>query len=89
VAGRELSSSFVTMALSSIGSWAAESFLGCGLRTRACPLTVRGVSVAGGGGFVVSVGGVRRFFVTGVSPSYGFVQVNILLIKQDQDREQK
>jgi len=77
VTGRASSSSFVTIAVSSAGGEAAESFLACALRMRACPLAVRGGSVAGGAGFVVSVGGVRRFFVTGVSSSYIVVQVNI------------
>ena len=31
--------------------------------------------MAGGAGFVVSVGGVRRFFVTGVSSSYIVMQL--------------
>ncbi len=74
-AGRDLSFSFVTIAVSSAGGEAAESFLTCALRMRACPLAVRGVSVAGVAGFVVSVGGVRRFFVTGVSSSYKVVQL--------------
>ena len=72
-AGRELSFSFVTIAVSSAGGEAAESFLACALRVRACPLAVRGVSVAGVAGFVVSVGGVRRFLVAGVSSSYKVV----------------
>lgn len=73
--GQEPSFSFVIIAVSSSGGEAAESFLACTLRMRACPLAVRGVSVAGGAGFVVSVGGVRRFFVTGVSSSCMVVQL--------------
>jgi hypothetical protein len=77
------------MTVSSAEGEAAESFLACTLRARACPLAVRGVSAAGGAVFVVSVGGVRRFFVAGVSSSYISMQISILLIKQDWDKERK
>ena len=89
VAGREPCLSFTTMTVSSAEGEAAESFLACALRARAGPLAVRSVSAAGGAVFVVSVGGVRRFFVAGVSSSYIFVQLNILLIEQDRERERK
>ena len=89
VAGREPCLSFAIMAVSSAEGEAAESFRAFALRVRAGPLAVRGVSVVGGVVFVVSVGGVRRFFVAGVSSSYVFVQVNILLIEQDRERERK